>query len=77
MQLQDIVTKIEDLTDDELLERIRKTRANRTTIRPAAKAHAKRAETKQTTAKHSKLNKLLNGLTPDQIAAIVADLEKK
>lgn len=74
MQLVDIVKPIEDQTDEELLERLRVIRNNRNTIRPAAKSHAKRAAKKGQLGRMSAVEKLLSGMSPEERAAIMAEL---
>lgn len=74
MQLTDLVKPIESMTDDELLERLRAIRNNRITVRPAAKAHAKRAAKKGQQGRMSAVEKLLAGMSPEDRAAIMAEL---
>lgn len=74
MQLADLVKPIEDCTDEELLERLRHIRNNRNAVRPAAKAHAKRAAKKGQLGRMSTVEKLLAGMSPEERAAIIAEL---
>lgn len=74
MQLNDLVKPIDQCSDEELLERLRVIRNNRNTIRPAAKAHAKRAARKGQQGRMSAVEKLLAGMTPEERAAIIAEL---
>lgn len=74
MQLADLVKPINQMTDEELLERLRVVRNNRTTVRPAAKAHAKRAAKKGQQGRMSAVEKLLAGMSPEERAAIMAEL---
>lgn len=74
MQLTDLVKPIEQCTDEELLERLRTIRNNRNTIRPAAKAHAKREARKGQQGRMSAVEKLLAGMSPEERAAIIAEL---
>lgn len=74
MQLQNLVKPIEEQTDEELLERLREIRNNRNTVRPAAKAHAKRAAKKGQQGRIKKVESLLEGLTPEQIEQLLIEL---
>lgn len=72
MQMTELIKPIEEMTDEQLLERLRMVRANRTTVRPAAQAHAKRKEKKGSQGRVSKVESLLQGLTPDEIKMLLA-----
>ncbi len=74
MQLNDLVKPIEQMTDEELLERLRVIRNNRNTVRPAAKAHAKRAAKKGAQTRMSKVEKMLAGMSEADRQAILAEL---
>ena len=74
MQLTDLVKPIEQCSDEELLERLRVVRNNRNTVRPAAKAHAKREAKKGQQGRMSAVEKLLDGMSPEQRAALIAQL---
>lgn len=74
MQLDQLVKPMDDMTDEELLERLRQIRHNRTVIRPAALAHKKKAVTKGSQGRVSKLANLTAELTPEQKAALIAQL---
>lgn len=73
MQLKDLVKPIDQMTDEELMERLRTVRNNRVTSRPAAKAHAKRAANKGQQGKITKAKDLLagSGLTREQLIALL------
>jgi hypothetical protein len=71
MQLTDLVKPLEDFTDEELIERLRTIRNNRNTIRPAAQKHAKKKEKKGSQGRVSKVESLLEGLTPAQIKELL------
>lgn len=73
-QLSDLITPISELSDEELLERLRTIRHNRTTARPAAAARAKRAAKKGTQARVNKVESLLDGLNPEQLLELMAQL---
>lgn len=74
MQLKDLTKPIDQMTDEEILDRIRTMRANRNTIRPAAKDHAKREAKKGTAGKSKQLDLLVKDLTPEQIQALLYQL---
>lgn len=74
MQLLDLVKPIEQCTDEELLERLRTIRHNRNTVRPAAKAHAKRAAKKGAQTRMSAVEKLLAGMSEEERQALIAEL---
>lgn len=75
MQLKDLFKPIEQLTDEELKERLREIRHNRTVERPAAKARAKRAENKGRVTKVNKAQSLLAGLSPEEIRQLLLEVE--
>lgn len=74
MQLTDLIKPMDQMTDEELMERLRQIRHNRTTARPAAKAHAKRAAKKGAQGRMSKVESLLDGLTDEQRAELIREL---
>lgn len=74
MQLGNLFKPIEEMTDEELRARIQEIRHNRTVERPAAKAHAKRAESKGRVTKINKAQSLLAGLSPEQIKQLLLDM---
>ncbi len=74
MQLTDLVKPIEDCTDEELLERLRKIRHNRNTVRPAAKTHAKKEAKRGQQGRMNKVEKLLEGLTEEQRKQLILEL---
>lgn len=63
MQLKDLVTPIDQQTDDELLARLREIRHRREVIRPAARKHIERAETKAARKTVAETEKLLANLS--------------
>ena len=74
MQLNDLVKPMEDMTDEELLERLRTIRHNRNTVRPAAKSHAKRAAKKGQQARVSKVENILASLSDEQRQQLLLEL---
>ncbi len=77
MQIADLVKPIEEMSDDELTIHLRKIRANRMTLRPAAKAREKREVKKGATGRISAAEKLLAGMTPAQRAQLMLSLGVK
>ena len=75
MQMQDLVKPISQCTDEELLIRIRTIRANRTTIRPAAKTHAKKAAKKGQQGRMSVVEKMMASMSEADRQAFIAELE--
>lgn len=73
MQLKDLVKPIDQMTDEELAERLRTIRHNRTTARPAAKAHAKKAAKKGAQTRINKVEKLLEGLSREELIALLGE----
>lgn len=71
MQLQDLAKPVDQMTDDELMAHLRRIRENRMTERPAAKARAARGAKKESRAKVSKVDKMVNGMSEaDRLALI-------
>lgn len=75
MQLGDITKSIEDMTDEELEARLREIRNRRDVVRPAAKNHAKRAESKGRQTRVSKVADMFAGMSQEEKEAIIAALE--
>jgi hypothetical protein len=73
MQLHDLHKPLDQLSDEELMERLRVSRHNRKTARPAAKAHAKRATNKVENKKVAKTEDLLksSGLSTEELIALL------
>jgi hypothetical protein len=71
MQLKDLVKPISEMTDEELTDRLRLVRKSRTTIRPAAKAHAKRNAKKGATTRINKVEALLECLSRDELIKLL------
>lgn len=74
MQIHDLVKPLDQMTDQELLERVRQLRHNRETLRPASRKIAERAVKKTTKAKVNKVEGLLDNLTEEQRLALIAKL---
>lgn len=71
MQLHDLFKPLDDMTDEELLERLRTSRHNRKTVRPAKQAHAKREAKKGGQTRINQAEKLLEGLSREEILRLL------
>lgn len=76
MQMKDLVKTLSEMTDEEILERIRQQRQNRTIVRPAHRAHVERAQVKTKRAASKKLTNLFEGMSPEDRAALIKQLEE-
>ena len=75
MQLGDLVKPIEDMTDDELRERLQGVRQRQSVERPAAKARAAKKEKKETRKRLTPIQKLLEGLSEEEIQALLEGMQ--
>lgn len=76
MQLGDLVKKIEDMTDVELIEHLRAVKQRRSVDRPAHRAHVERAEKKTVRAATKKVTNLFEGLSEADRTALIAQLQQ-
>jgi hypothetical protein len=74
VQLNDLVKPIEEMTDEELKQRLFDLRHRREVEKPAAKARVKKAEKKESKKKVSAAEKLLADLSPEDLAALLKEL---
>lgn len=74
MQLQHLVKPIEDMTDEELKERLYELRHRREVEKPKVQKAAKKAATKKANKEVSAVDKLLANLPPDQLALILKEM---
>ena len=74
MQLDQLIKPIDQCTDEELLERLRKVRHNREVARPVAKAKAAKVEKKSSNKKVSALEKLLDSMSNEDKAKLIESL---
>ena len=74
MQLQDRVKPIDEMSDEELLERLRQVRHNREVARPVAVAKATKIAKKTSVKKMSALEKLVDGMSVEERAKLIASL---
>lgn len=79
MKLVDLQKPLSEMTTEELLERVRQIRHNRFVERPAAKKRvddAEKAEGRRETKKAgTKVDKLLAGMSTEQIEALLKKLQ--
>lgn len=71
MQLENLVKPLDQMTEEELHQRIRELRNNRNTVRPAAQNHTKRAAKKGAQKRISKVEKLLQGMSRDDLIKLL------
>lgn len=76
MQLLDIVKPIEQMTDEELAEKLRRVRHNRDFVKPSSRAIVKRAAKKASNKKVSSADKLIDSLTPEEKRALIMQLSQ-
>lgn len=76
MQLKDITKPISEMTVEELQERLRQVRHNRTVIRPAAAKHVERAEKKTSRRNVSAVEKLLDKMSPTEREEFMKKLDQ-
>lgn len=72
MQIHDLVKTIDKMTTDELLEHVRAMRHRRETLRPAAKKIVERAVKKESKARTTKVDKLVEGMSEDERQKLIA-----
>lgn len=77
MQLNQLIKPIDECTDEELLELLRKVRHNREVARPVAKAKAAKVEKKTTTKKLSAMEKLLAGMSEEDRQKLIESLSSE
>ncbi len=74
MQINQLIKPIDEMTDEELNDRIRELRHRREVIRPAAKARSDRVVKKQTIKKQTQVERMLATLSPEQLATLIQSL---
>jgi len=75
MDLSKLVKPIDLMTDEELRERLKEIRHRREVIRPAAANRKQKAAKKTVAPVASKLEKLLAGMSPEERAQLLSELE--
>ena len=76
MQLSDLVKPIEEQTDEELRERLQALRSRREMERPAKAKHVEKAKKKETRKKLTPIEKMLEELSPEELAQLLKDMEQ-
>lgn len=76
MRLTDLVKPIDECTEEELLERLRRVRHNREVARPVAVAKVARAEKKSSGKRMSALEKLVAGMSEADRAKLIDSLKE-
>lgn len=76
MQTPELIKTLDQMTDDELLERLRTVRHNREVARPVAKKKADVAEKKTSRKRVSDMDKLLVGMTEEERQQIINSLSE-
>lgn len=74
MKLKDLVKPLSEQTDEELQQRLREIRHRRETVRPAAQKIVARVEEKAERKKVSRVQDLLEGLTPEEKLKLIQQL---
>lgn len=74
MQLIDILKPMDQMTDEELKERLQKIRHNRDTVRPAAKSREKKEAKKGAVTRINKMDDLFDKMSPQQKAEFIKQL---
>ena len=74
MKLHDLVKPLDELTDDELMERLRAVRQRREIERPVARRKAATAEKKTVRKNVAKVEDMFEVLTPEQREALIKQL---
>jgi len=74
MQLLDLIKPLESMSEEELREHLRTIRNNRTLLRPAAKAHAKKAAKKGSQGRVTKVEHLVGAMTEAEKAELLKQL---
>jgi hypothetical protein len=74
MQLKDVVKTVDEMTDEELMERLQQIRHNREVVRPSAAKIAARPAKLESRAKVSALDKSVGKLSPAEKAELIRQL---
>lgn len=74
MQLNNLIQPLEDMSDEELKQRLFDLRHRRETERPVAKKKMQKAAKKASNKKVSSAEKMLANLSPEELAALMKEL---
>lgn len=75
MRLEDTVKTLDQMTDEELMDRLRAIRHNREVLRPAAAKRTQRAEAKDSRGRLAKIELLLSSLSEADRESLMRQLE--
>lgn len=75
-QIYSLVKPLDEMSDEELREHLIQLRRRREVERPAAKAIKQKAVEKKNKPKMSAAEKLLSSLSPEDLAALMKELEQ-
>lgn len=75
-QIYSLVKPLDEMSDEELREHLIQLRRRREVERPAAKAVKQKAIEKKNKPKMSAAEKLLSSLSPEDLAALMKELEQ-
>lgn len=76
-QLQDLIKKVEDMSEEELREHVRKLRHSRTVVRAAHKKHKAKPAKKAAKKKESLLDKDISKMSLDEKRQLLLLLESQ
>ena len=74
--LTDLIKPLDDLTDEELADRLYEIRKRKTVERPAAKKRAKKAAKKESKKTMSAAERALSELSPEELEELLKGLEQ-
>ena len=74
MKLGHLITSVSQLSDEELMERLRQVRHRREVARPVAAKKAERAVKKTSTKAAKAIDKSLDSMSPEEKQALLAAL---
>lgn len=75
MRLHDIVPDVQKMSDDELREHVRGIRHNKFIARPAMQKHKEKPQKQERKSARLNINKMLAGMSQDEIAQLIQQLE--
>lgn len=73
MQLSDLVKPIDEMTDEELRDRLAEVRRRQSVERPSSNNRKKKAATKEVKKKLTPLEKMLDQLSPEELEQLLKE----
>lgn len=73
MQLSDLVKPIEEMTDEELRDKLAEVRRRQSVERPSSSNRKKKAATKEVKKKLTPLEKMLDQLSPEELQQLLKE----